>query len=149
MLRGLFVSAPGRVAAACAAFAAAPPAPRRLAFARALCTSAEDASKAEVLEFLRAASRPIMGKAKAKQSAGQKALDLTKQANRLDGVDMAGLMRIKSAELESRGVPCQERKRILRFVDKYRQGFRHDGRGGKHAWKGWKAPYRQSDGPSQ
>ena len=54
---------------------------------RALCDAAseaaEEARKAELLEFLRCASRPIMGKAKARQSAGQKALDLTKQMKKL------------------------------------------------------------------
>ena len=93
-----------------------------LAWSRALCSSAN----AEVLEFLRAASRPIMGKAKAKQSAGQKAVDLTKQVNRLEGLSMDGLLRVDGAELRRRGVPCQERKRLLNFLDKYRQGFRHD-----------------------
>ena len=62
-----------------------------------------DEQKAEVETFLRNISRPIMGKAKAKQSAGQKALDLTKQLSRLDDVDMDTLLRMNSAELKNRG----------------------------------------------
>jgi hypothetical protein len=117
---------------------------RSRALSRAFCSSVDEASKAAVLEFLRTASRPIMGKAKAKQSAGQKAIDLTKQANRLEDLDLQGLIRVDGAELRRRGLPCQERKRLLNFIDKYRQGFRHDGRQGKHAWRGWLQPYRQS-----
>ena len=90
--------------------------------------------------FLKAASRPIMGLAKAKQSAGQKALDLTKHTNRLADMDLNGLLRTNREQLKKLGVPVQERKRIMRFVDKYLQGYRHDGREGKHAWKGWKPP---------
>ena len=120
-----------------------------LVFARSLCSSGPtDEQKAEVVEFLHAASRPIMGKAKAKTSAGQKALDLTKQAGRLEDVDLTGLLRLTTEDLRERGVPCQERKRLLNYTDKYLQGFRHDGRPGKHAWKGWVAPYRQAGHPS-
>ena len=99
------------------------------------------------LEFLRVASRPIMGKAKARQSAGQKALDLTKQLKNLDDLDMGALLRADGAELKRRGVPVQERKRLLKFTDKYVQGYRHDGRGGKHAWKGFLPPYKQTTSP--
>lgn len=112
--------------------------------ARAFCSA--EAGKAELLEFLKSASRPIMGKAKAKQSAGQKPLDMTKQASRLDDLDLPGLLRCDSEELKRRGVPCQERKRLLNFADKYRQGYRHDGRQGKRAWRGWLPPYRQPGG---
>lgn len=129
--------------------AAFPRQPHLALFARTLCSSGPtDEQKAEVLEFLRAASRPIMGKAKAKTTAGQKALDLTKQAGRLEDVDITGLLRLTTEDLRERGVPCQERKRILNYTDKYLQGFRHDGRPGKHAWKGWVAPYRQPGHPS-
>ena len=62
-----------------------------------------DEQKAEVETFLRNISRPIMGKAKAKQSAGQRALDITKQSSRLDDVDMDTLLRMDSAELKKRG----------------------------------------------
>ena len=44
---------------------------------RCLCAVSEEA-QAEVLKFLTAASRPKMGLSKAKQSAGQRALDLSK-----------------------------------------------------------------------
>ena len=117
--------------------------------ARSLCSVAE-ASQAEVLEFLRAASRPVMGHAKAKQSAGQKALDLTKQASRLEDLDMRALALVDTHELRRRGVPCQERKLLLRFCSKIRQGWRHKGNQGTsahglvRAWKrGWVAPYQQ------
>lgn len=105
--------------------------------ARNLCT---DATKNLVEQFLKAASRPKFGKAKAKQSAGQKPVDLTKQASRLGELDFAALLRTKGAALKEMGIPVQERKRMLNFLDKYRQGFRHDGRTGKHSWKGWRAP---------
>ena len=113
---------------------------------RALCDAAseaaEEARKAELLEFLRCASRPIMGKAKARQSAGQKALDLTKQMKNLEDLDLAAVVRLNSAELKKRGVPTRDRKRLLNYADKYAQGYRHDGRLGKHAWKGWLPPYK-------
>ena len=51
-------------------------------------------------------------------------------------------------QLKDLGVPVQERKRLLNFLDKYKQGYRHDGREGPHAWKGWRAPYRQAGHPS-
>ena len=88
-----------------------------------------------------------MGIAKAKQSAGQKALDLTKQANRLGDLDMPALLRCDREKLKELGVPVQERKRLLRFLEKYRQGYRHDGRPGKMAWKGWVPPYRLPGAP--
>jgi hypothetical protein len=97
----------------------------------------------DVEEFLRVASRPIMGKAKAKQSAGQRAIDLTKQASKLADLDFPALLRTNSRQLKELGLGVQERKRLLNFVDKYLQGWRHDGRGGKRAWVGWQPPYRQ------
>ena len=106
-------------------------------FSRGLCA---DAKQAEVLEFLRCASRPKMGKAKAKQSAAQRTLDLTKFAGKFE--DLPTLLRMKTPELKDAGVGCQERKRLVNFIDKYLQGYRHDGRGGKHAWKGWMPPYK-------
>ena len=71
--------------------------------ARSLCEAADEARKAELLEFLRCASRPIMGKAKARQSAGQKALDLTKQAKNLDDLDLRALVRCDQPRLPERG----------------------------------------------
>ena len=53
---------------------------------------------------------------KARQSAGQKALDLTKQMKNLDDLDLKTLLRLDGAELRRRGVPCQDRKRLLRFI---------------------------------
>lgn len=124
----------------------------RLLGARRLCGAA-DAGQAELLDFLRNASRPIWGRAKAKQSGGQAALDLTKQLPRLEGLDLRGLLACKTAELKERGVPVRERKRMLNFIDKYRQGWRHDGRGGpgneqgvKRLWKGWRPPYQFQQG---
>lgn len=117
--------------------------------ARRLCEAvAEEARKAELTEFLRTVSRPIMGKAKARQSAGQKPLDLTKQLKNLDDLDLRTLLRLDGAELKRRGVPVQDRRRLLRFTDKYVQGFRHDGRQSKHSWRGFIAPYQQPDHPT-
>ena len=117
---------------------------------RHLCAGSEpdEAAKAEVLEFLRAASRPIQGKAKAKTSAGQMALDLTRHASRLEDLDLKGVLRCDGAELKRRGIGCQERKRLLKYTYKYLQGYRHDGREGDKAWKGWLAPYRLPGHPS-
>lgn len=109
-----------------------------------LCT---EASQPELESFLVAASRPIMGKAKARQSAGQKALDLTKQLNRLKDFDIPTLLRASSKQLKDVGVPVQERKRLLNFLNKYKQGYRHDGREGPKAWLGWQPPYRQANHP--
>ena len=81
-----------------------------------------------------------MGLAKAKQSAGQRAMDLTKQLSKLDGLALDDLLRVNGAALKERGVPTQERKRILKFTDKVRNGWAHDGRTGTHAWRGWKPP---------
>lgn len=120
------------------------------ASSRALCDAAPDADearKAEVLEFLRSASRPIQGKAKAKQSAGQRAVDLTKQMKNLDDVDLHAILRMSREDLVKRGVPVQDRKRLMNFANKYVQGYRHDGRQGKAAWKGWLPPYKQTDHP--
>ena len=84
--------------------------------------------------------RPKMGVAKAKQSAGQKALDLTKQANRMKDMDLKALLHTDGKKLKELGLPVQERKRLLNFIDKYLRGYKHDGRPGQHAWKGWRAP---------
>lgn len=76
-------------------------------FRRAFCTEISEASKAELMSFLKAASRPKLGLGKAKQSSGQKALDLTRQAKMFDDLDLPGLLRLKSADLKKREVPCQ------------------------------------------
>ena len=81
--------------------------PASLGFRRAFCTEISEASKAELLAFLKAASRPKLGLGKAKQSSGQKALDLTRQANVFDDLDLPGLLRLKSSDLKKREVPCQ------------------------------------------
>jgi len=112
----------------------------RTGFAQRALLMSTDAAKAQVEEFLRAASRPKMGVAKAKQSAGQKALDLTKQANRMKDMDLKALLQTDGRKLKELGLPVQERKRLLNFIDKYLRGYKHDGRPGQHAWKGWRAP---------
>ena len=76
-------------------------------FRRAFCTEISEESKAELMNFLKAASRPKMGLGKAKQSSGQSALDLTKQARALDDLDLPGLLRLSSTDLKKREVPCQ------------------------------------------
>ena len=110
--------------------------PLLAARARPLCdeAAADEARKAELLEFLRSASRPIMGQAKARQSAGQRPIDLTKQMKNLEDLSFHELLRIDGAELKKRGVPVQDRKRIRNFADKYVQGYRHDGRTSTHSW---------------
>ena len=71
---------------------------------RALCTEASDeAKKALVQRFLDAASRPKMGKGRAKQSAGQRALDLGKQAKSLEDLDLPQLLALDGAALKASG----------------------------------------------
>ena len=119
--------------------------------------------KARVLKFLRVASRPIQGMGKAKQTAGQKALDLTKQASRLEDLDLNGVLRCDTKELKKRGVPVQDRKRLLKFTRKYVQGWRwhpaapswwETGNQSREellssrVYRGWTPPYRMPDHPS-
>ena len=137
-----------------ASAAAAPPRTPPLllrATSRALCDAAPDPDelrKKELLDFLRTASRPIMGKAKAPQSAGQRAIDLTKQLKNLDDLDLRALLRLDTEALKKRGLPCQERKRLLSYTDKYVQGWRPDTRAmGKNAWRSWRPPYHQRGHP--
>jgi hypothetical protein len=48
---------------------------------------------------------------------------------------------VNGTKLSELGLPVQDRKRLLKFVNKARQGWVHDGRERtKHAWKGWKPP---------
>ena len=95
--------------------------PSRLS-CRPFCSGVSEESTALVEKFLERASRPIMGKARAKQSAGQRALDLTKQAKNFEGMDLPALLRLDGAALKKLGVPCQERKRLLKFTAKANQG---------------------------
>ena len=69
---------------------------------RCLC-GVTDAQTSELEDFLKNASRPKMGKAKAKQSAGQRELDLTKQLSRLGGTPLTDLLRMDSAALKEQG----------------------------------------------
>ena len=50
------------------------------------------------------------------------------------------LLQTDGKKLKELGLPVQERKRLLNFIDKYLRGYKHDGRPGQHAWKGWRAP---------
>ena len=104
---------------------------------RAFCSGVSDEAKEQVLNFLKAASRPKMGKAKAKQSAGQRALDLTRSAKALDDLDLPGLLRLKGADLKKREIPCQERKRLSRYIAKANQGYTWVG---EPYWKNWREP---------
>ena len=149
---------------------------------RRFCSGPDEEMKARVLDFLRVSSRPIQGKAKAKQSAGQRAIDLTKHASKLEDLDLNGLLQADGREvrtiqmplsasvapttasnpshlffhvlsllfwqLAKRGVPCQDRKRLMRFTSKYVQGWRHNGKEGNRPWKGWRPPYRTAGHPS-
>ena len=156
---------------------------------RMLC---DTAGPSQIEEFLRRASRPKMGKAKAKQSAGQRAIDLTKHLSKFEDMSYEQLLQVacglhienalsgggtswlpaprsparaalgqatrarysplhenpcarpppqaRKVDLDPLGLPCQDRKRLLRFVDKARQGWLHDGREGGKQWKGWVPP---------
>lgn len=86
-----------------------------------------------------------MGIGKKKKSAGQKALDLTKQMSRLEDLGLQGVMQLTSVDLKKRGVPIAERKRLLRFCDKVKQGYKHHGREGD--WKAWRPPALDSCPP--
>ena len=104
---------------------------------RALCTEASDeAKKALVQRFLDAASRPKMGKGRAKQSAGQRALDLGKQAKSLEDLDLPQLLALDGASLKERNVGCQERKRLLKFIAKANQGYTLKGKD----WRSFQEP---------
>lgn len=70
-------------------------------FQRWFCNAGD--SSGELATFLSNASRPKMGKAKAKQSAGQKALDLMKQLPRLEGLTLPDFLGLRSADLRKRG----------------------------------------------
>ena len=119
------------------------PRPAVVPFVRRLCDAVDDAAGAQVREFLRTASRGIQGVAKKKQKAGQRKLDLLKFENRLEGLDLKGILKLDGRQLKELGVPVQERKRLLKFTNKYLQGWRHDGRPGLRPEKGWIMPYRQ------
>ena len=77
--------------------------------ARMLCADAEPDGKAALEAFLKNISRPKMGQARAKQSAGQRAMDLSKQLSKLDGLTLDELLRIDGATLKEKGVPTQAR----------------------------------------
>ena len=109
---------------------------------RPFCSGVSEESTALVQSFLERASRPIMGKARAKQSAGQRALDLTKQAKNFEGMDLPALLRLDGAALKKLGIPCQERKRLMKFSAKANQGQALVGRD----WKGgtWREAERDT-----
>ena len=104
---------------------------------RWLCTPSETALK-EVQDFLVNASRPILGKGKSKTCAGQRPIDLTKHTSRLEGLDMAALLEARHDKLKELGLPAADRKRLMRYTYKVRQGYTHQGKPGD--WKAWKAP---------
>ena len=58
---------------------------------RMLC---DTAGPSQIEEFLRRASRPKMGKAKAKQSAGQRAIDLTKHLSKFEDMSYEQLLQV-------------------------------------------------------
>ena len=111
------------------------------ALGRPLCTESSSAGQYDLETFLKLISRPKMGNAKAKMSAGTKALDLPTQLSKLEGMAVDDLLKADGRELRRRGVPTQERKRILAYTEKVRRGWLHDGRARtKNDWKGWKPP---------
>ena len=61
---------------------------------RMLC---DTAGPSQIEDFLRRASRPKMGKAKAKQSAGQRAIDLTKHLSKFEDMSYEQLLQVACA----------------------------------------------------
>ena len=57
-----------------------------------------EASNEAILNFLKLASRPKMGLAKAKQSAGQRAIDLSKHASKFQGMTLEELLQVRERE---------------------------------------------------
>mmetsp|Transcript_5482 Transcript_5482/g.10806 ORF Transcript_5482/g.10806 Transcript_5482/m.10806 type:complete len:143 (-) Transcript_5482:256-684(-) len=110
---------------------------------RTFCSGTSEESKALIHKFLERASRPKMGKARAKQSAGQRALDLTKQAKNFEDIDLPALLRLDGKALKELGLPCQERKRLLKFTAKANQGQVLVGRN----WKGGRWSERAASEP--
>ena len=106
---------------------------------RSLCSEVD---KGAVVQLLKRMNRPKMGQAKAKTSAGKKALDLDKGASKLPGDwTVERLLKTNTKELREHGFGCQERKRMLKFLEKVRQGWIHkEAAGGleKHLWRGWR-----------
>ena len=66
----------------------------------------DTAGPSQIEEFLRRASRPKMGKAKAKQSAGQRAIDLTKHLSKFE--DMSYEQLLQTVPFSSR--PTSDKK---------------------------------------
>ena len=104
---------------------------------RPFCNEVGEEGKVLVQRVLEAASRPKMGKARANQSAGQRGLDLSKQAKNLEDLDLPALLRLDGTALKARNFPVQERKRLLKFVAKANQpGYTLTGR----TWRSWREP---------
>ena len=83
-----------------------------------------------------------MGLAKAKTSAGQKAMDLTKHLKKLQEIPFDDLMKANTRVLKKMGLSPQERKRILAHTDKVRLGWTPPPGG-----KGWRHWARPTSGP--
>ena len=116
--------------------------PSRALPARWMCAAAEG-EKARLEAFLRSASRPKMGAARAKQTAGQKALDLTRHVGAMEGVTLEQLAAMGTVELKKLGLEPQERKRLLRHTFKLRTGWEMPPVGTEerpHAWRLWQRP---------
>jgi hypothetical protein len=60
---------------------------------RSLCAGATSGTSVEMM--LKLASRPKMGLAKAKQSAGQRAIDLTKYTSKFAGMSFQELLQVR------------------------------------------------------
>ena len=112
---------------------------RSLAGARRfLCADAPpDASSAARDAFLAAIARPKQGGARAKQSAAKRPIDFTKStvAPKIAEFDLDALLRSTRLTLRKLDLPVQERKRLLKFANKYKQGWIP----GK-TWRKWRAP---------
>ena len=105
---------------------------------RYLCTEAPpDASTAARDAFLAAIARPKQGGARAKQSAAKRPIDFTKStvAPKIAEFDLDALLRSTRLTLRKLDLPVQERKRLLKFANKYKQGWIP----GK-TWRKWRAP---------
>ena len=112
---------------------------RSLAGARRfLCADAPpDASSAARDAFLAAIARPKQGGARAKQSAAKRPIDFTKStiASKLENLSLSLLLSSTRLTLKKLDLPVQERKRLLKFANKYKQGWVP----GK-TWRKWRPP---------
>ena len=91
--------------------------------ARLFCADADLAARDA---FLASIARPLQGIARAKQSAAKRSIDFLKPAvaSRLEGFDtLDKLLRATPLQLKKLDLPVKERRRLLSFANKYKQGW--------------------------